>query len=180
MTTNIQTTAAERIRAKLDDPDLTQASGLMIDRADLTALLDQPTVTENDLASLLGEGFHTAFRKAVDSTRANSIWHAIDGLPAAEWGAIIDFVAWGTAYSLGLTSYVGEDERPGWDVEQIRAHAIDRINRHLLTLDAETDAELIEELSEYRDEFVDEDFDEDLGGLHMLALLMGVKVAPSA
>ncbi|MFB0520029.1 MAG: hypothetical protein ACETWD_01210 [Desulfatiglandales bacterium] len=45
------------------------------------------------IEDLLGEGFHTAFRKASESKEGNQIWHLIKSLPDEEWGAVIDFVS---------------------------------------------------------------------------------------
>jgi len=48
---------------------------------------------DDELENFLGEGFHTAFRKAVDSKEADRIWHAINDLPSEEWSAVLYFVA---------------------------------------------------------------------------------------
>lgn len=46
--------------------------------------------------SMLSEGFHTAFRKAVpNSDTAHKIWTLINDMPDDEWNAIIDFVVSG-------------------------------------------------------------------------------------
>jgi hypothetical protein len=45
------------------------------------------------LEDILGEGFHTAFRKAAYSEEASKIWKLIDQLPEGEWDAVIEFVA---------------------------------------------------------------------------------------
>jgi hypothetical protein len=52
-----------------------------------------PTVlTRSDLQSIIGEGFHTAFRKATDSPIATDIWAAIRALPDDEWRGILAFI----------------------------------------------------------------------------------------
>lgn len=45
------------------------------------------------LAGYLGEGFHTAFRKATDTPRASRIWQLIDEMPDDEWVRCTHFVA---------------------------------------------------------------------------------------
>lgn len=50
-------------------------------------------VSVNELIEYLGEGFHTAFRKASDSPEATQIWDLISNMPAHEWHAILEFVA---------------------------------------------------------------------------------------
>jgi hypothetical protein len=42
---------------------------------------------------MLAEGFHTAFRKAVDHPYASVIHKLISDMPREDWGAVIDFVA---------------------------------------------------------------------------------------
>jgi hypothetical protein len=44
---------------------------------------------------LLGEAFHTAFRKATDCSQAMQIHRLIDQMPAKEWQAVLEFVAEG-------------------------------------------------------------------------------------
>jgi hypothetical protein len=56
-------------------------------------------VTKDELASLLGEGFHTAFRKAADSSEAVAIHKQISALPDVEWARIVEFVAHGLIVS---------------------------------------------------------------------------------
>lgn len=46
----------------------------------------------NALAELLGEGFHTAFRKAIEGPNANIIWNHINDLDCEQWAAVLDFV----------------------------------------------------------------------------------------
>jgi hypothetical protein len=43
--------------------------------------------------SLLGEGFHTAFRKASDSPESVTIWNAIARMDREDWMNVIEFVA---------------------------------------------------------------------------------------
>ena len=50
------------------------------------------TITRGDLGALLGEGFHTAFRKATDCEEAWPIHQLIDKMPAADWHSGIEFV----------------------------------------------------------------------------------------
>jgi hypothetical protein len=61
--------------------------------------LDPQKLDRETLVSLLGEGFHTAFRKAVDSEEAWEVWQMIKKMPGEDWAAILKFVA------DGLTSY---------------------------------------------------------------------------
>ena len=61
-------------------------------------LLDHDFAEEEELTTvvdpeLLGEAMHTAFRKASDHPTAAEIHRAIDGLPSAEWAAVVTFVA---------------------------------------------------------------------------------------
>jgi hypothetical protein len=50
-------------------------------------------VTDSDIRSMLSEGFHTAWRKAVDHPYATVIHKLIRDLPEGEYGAVVDFVA---------------------------------------------------------------------------------------
>jgi hypothetical protein len=43
--------------------------------------------------SMIGEGFHTAFRKAVDSATAAQIHRLIGGMEYRDWAAVVSFVA---------------------------------------------------------------------------------------
>lgn len=45
-----------------------------------------------EIKSNMGEGFHTAFRKAIDGHDSHIIWQKINDLPADVWGYAIDFV----------------------------------------------------------------------------------------
>lgn len=47
---------------------------------------------KEDIKSLLGEGFHTAFRKAVDGHQSAKIHDLITEMPNLEWANVIDFV----------------------------------------------------------------------------------------
>jgi hypothetical protein len=58
-----------------------------------TALKGSYGVTDADIRSMLGEGFHTAFRKAVDHPYATVIHKLIRELPDGDYGAVVDFVA---------------------------------------------------------------------------------------
>ena len=53
---------------------------------------DTITISRDELTSLLGEGFHTAFRKSTDHPSAHAIWVLIKDMPHEEYGGIIDFV----------------------------------------------------------------------------------------
>lgn len=50
-------------------------------------------IDRDTLRSLLGEGFHTAFRKAVDTATAAQIHRLIAGMPLEHWEAVLSFVA---------------------------------------------------------------------------------------
>lgn len=41
---------------------------------------------------IIGEAFHTAFRKASDHETADRIWRAIKEMPVESWSAVLDFV----------------------------------------------------------------------------------------
>lgn len=45
-----------------------------------------------DLKGVIGEGFHTAFRKATFCEQANTIWKAISEMPEEEWNEVLEFV----------------------------------------------------------------------------------------
>ncbi len=49
-------------------------------------------VTYSELRSMIGEGFHTAFRKGIDSPEAALMWHAIQKMDPLEWAVILEFV----------------------------------------------------------------------------------------
>ena len=46
---------------------------------------------KDDVISLLGEGFHTAFRK-IPVKNSTQIWQLINDIPEEDWLAILDFV----------------------------------------------------------------------------------------
>jgi hypothetical protein len=50
------------------------------------------TWTRDDLRSALGEGFHAAFRKAVDGHGSAEMWRLIDAMPDRQWRNVLDFV----------------------------------------------------------------------------------------
>ncbi len=54
---------------------------------------DDAGVTYSELRSMLGEGFHTAFRKAIDGPGAMPIHHLISDMDDEDWGRVISFVA---------------------------------------------------------------------------------------
>lgn len=50
-------------------------------------------LTANEVAEFLGEGFHTALRKAVpDSEVADQIWRLIADMDDSEWSTVLHFV----------------------------------------------------------------------------------------
>lgn len=49
--------------------------------------------TVEELIDHLGEGIHTAFRKATDCEQAHPIWKLIQEMPAEDWTAVLKFVA---------------------------------------------------------------------------------------
>jgi hypothetical protein len=51
-------------------------------------MMDRELLTE-----LLGEGFHTAFRKATDCDQAPVIYRLIEEMPEDDWANVLDFVA---------------------------------------------------------------------------------------
>lgn len=55
--------------------------------------------TRDRIKSLVGEGFHTAFRKAVDNEQAMPIHRLINDMPAKDWDNIIEFVVSGLEFS---------------------------------------------------------------------------------
>lgn len=55
------------------------------------ALAGTHGLTDTDIRSMLAEGFHTAFRKAVDHPYAVVIRHLIKDLPPEDWTAVLDF-----------------------------------------------------------------------------------------
>jgi hypothetical protein len=56
-------------------------------------------LSRDDALSLLGEGFHTATRKAGDGPSSTQLWRTIDEMPIDEWEAILNFVLDGMEYS---------------------------------------------------------------------------------
>lgn len=52
-------------------------------------------VSDEDMRSLLGEGFHTAFRKAIDGPDAMPIHRMISKMDPQDWSAVISWVVWG-------------------------------------------------------------------------------------
>lgn len=62
-------------------------------REKAAALQGSHGVTDSDIRAMLAEGFHTAFRKAVDSPFAVVIHKLIKDLEDGEYAAVIDFTA---------------------------------------------------------------------------------------
>lgn len=56
-------------------------------------------VTDDEFKSLLGEGFHTAFRKATDDPKSSEIWKLIQDLDPKSWDSVLGFVVWGLGVS---------------------------------------------------------------------------------
>lgn len=50
-------------------------------------------ISRDAFEGLIGEGFHTAFRNAVDTARAATIHRLIADMPPEEWSKIVGFVA---------------------------------------------------------------------------------------
>lgn len=63
-------------------------------------------ISEDDLASQLAEGIHTAFRKATDCPQALPIHRLISEMPDGEWGQVIRW----TVSGIALNFTAGEDE----------------------------------------------------------------------
>lgn len=49
-------------------------------------------MTRDEFVSLLGEGIHTAFRKATDCPQAMPIYRLISEMPNEEWGNVINWL----------------------------------------------------------------------------------------
>jgi len=47
---------------------------------------------KENVISLLGEGFHTAFRKIVQTNEGHKIWELIQKLDHDDWIAVLEFV----------------------------------------------------------------------------------------
>jgi hypothetical protein len=62
------------------------------------------------LRSMLGEGFHTAFRKATECEQAMPIHRLIGEMPDGEWSRVIDWLVDGFEFS-GLAKRVDEGEK---------------------------------------------------------------------
>lgn len=54
---------------------------------------DDNEITYSELTSMLSEGFHTAFRKAIDGPDAMPIHRLIGNMRPEDWSAVISFVA---------------------------------------------------------------------------------------
>lgn len=50
-------------------------------------------INKSAFVNYLGEGFHTAFRKASDCPQAHPIWLLINEMPNKDWNSILTFVA---------------------------------------------------------------------------------------
>jgi hypothetical protein len=49
-------------------------------------------MNRDEFIELLGEAFHTAFRKAADCSQAMKIHQLIDEMPERDWTAVLEFV----------------------------------------------------------------------------------------
>ena len=67
--------------------------------------VEQRKRIENELKEHLGEGFHTAFRKATSAPESTQIWKLINDMDDREWEKVIAFVAWGVAESVDLNKF---------------------------------------------------------------------------
>lgn len=76
-------------------------------RDDRAVLRFEPEV----LRGMLGEGFHTAFRKATDAPLAMPIHRLLSELDPDDWGAVLSFVMDGLAH--GTVEAPEPDARPG-------------------------------------------------------------------
>lgn len=90
--------SVERVRWLVDHDLATQDVAALLNEVEhwqekAGALQGSYGVTDSDIRSMLGEGFHTAFRKAVDSPYATVIHRLIRDLEPGEYGAVVDFTA---------------------------------------------------------------------------------------
>ena len=54
--------------------------------------MKKETIDKDGMIAHLGESFHTAFRKAVDSEEVNEIHKLIREMPDESWWSILEFV----------------------------------------------------------------------------------------
>lgn len=80
------------------------------------------------LRSLLGEGFHTAFRKATDAPLAMPIHRLLSELDSDDWDAVLSFVMDGLSY--GTTDAPEPESRKGLASERAYRLARDTARRH--------------------------------------------------
>lgn len=139
-----------------------------------------PFVEREDLRALLGEGFHVAFRKACDSPLATKIWNLIADMDDRDYAGVIDFVAWGTAYSLGLPQ-TRADEQEGLSLDQFRAVLAARIKGGVELAVERGDHAAAQELQSMIDEMPsNEEFltdPDERQGLVVMSTLLGIPVA---
>lgn len=64
--------------------------------------INKMPMTRDEFQSMLGEGFHTGFRKAAMGSEADRIWRAIRDMDRGEWGAVLQFVTWGFEQTYNL------------------------------------------------------------------------------
>lgn len=51
--------------------------------------------TRTEFSSMLGEGFHTAFRKGTEAPKSSTIWRLIADMEPQDWDSVIEYVVWG-------------------------------------------------------------------------------------
>ena len=56
---------------------------------------ERPLLSRDDFKELLGEGFHTAFRKGTEAPQSHQIWLLIGEMDNKDWGGVLEFVAYG-------------------------------------------------------------------------------------
>lgn len=61
-------------------------------------------VSDDDARALIGQGIHTALRKAVGTAESMVAWDAIEALPAEQWDAALGYLIDGMA-SIGVWLY---------------------------------------------------------------------------
>lgn len=56
-------------------------------------------VSDEDFASLIGEGVHTGLRKGTDAESAHDLWLAISNSTDTAWSDAVGFCVWGIGYA---------------------------------------------------------------------------------
>jgi hypothetical protein len=80
-----------RLPPDLDDPKMYQSAYHTERLAPESTVSGE--ITRDDFTEVLGEAFHTAFRKATNCEQAHPIWTLISQMPSDDWAAVLDFVA---------------------------------------------------------------------------------------